>query len=559
MPVDHAQLSQICAAAKTLAFSTFDSICVAPNSRLRNLLKQHIHDRAHALQQQNMEVSRVLTHRDTLARWNQLKEECGTSVAALESIVAIASTVSLSDQGPGVWEGLGRCTIDVILPEVIAMARQFDFETSRAHAIERDSLHADISYAQTQTQAAVHKVQELQDCNNELVQHRDRLIDEKVNLEELCSAVKAQLEAKSREMQSLQLSSDSAKEILLQQLDASLQKNTSYAAQVHMLESDVRAAKERESDLQSCLQTLHDDHREKEEQLSAQMNAASAALEALSSDHQQARVREEDLRVECAVLKERLQHASDAAAADLASIQQQLETAASKARDAVKSRDAFEATIFQREQEHSEALRALMIESAQREAALESKLFQQTQLDASNRQQLQDMAQQSLEFERKLKELETLHQLLVQEHLTLSQVHEKTKAELESVKLANEEFRIQHDQKMQLLLHESSQNQQRLHDLQQSLQKEQSLGQDAILAGTEVLQELARLKLEMCTLLCPRHSSTTDTLTLYFAEKMRPMKRGLHPRNHQVVRRRNPKVPCLFLQGRFDFVFDVVL
>jgi hypothetical protein len=50
---------------------------------------------------------------------------------------------------------------------------------------------------------------------------------------------------------------------------------------------------------------------------------------------------------------------------------------------------------------------------------------------------------------------------------------------------------------MQLLLQQSAQNQERLHDLQKSLQKEQSLGQDAILAGSEVLQELARLKLQM--------------------------------------------------------------
>jgi hypothetical protein len=37
----------------------------------------------------------------------------------------------------------------------------------------------------------------------------------------------------------LQVSSDSAKEILLQQLDESLQKNTSYAAQVLEVTHDV--------------------------------------------------------------------------------------------------------------------------------------------------------------------------------------------------------------------------------------------------------------------------------------------------------------------------------
>ncbi len=494
MPVSHAQLLQKCAAAKAIAFATFDSICVAPNSRLRDLLKQHIHDRTHALRDQNLEVSQILTHRCALAQWNQFKTECPTSVAALEAVVALTSTVSLSDQGPGVWEGLGRCTIDVILPEVIAMTRQFDFETNRAHAVQCDALLL-------QTQEAVHKVQELQDSSDELRQHRDRLIAEKADLEESLAARKAELEIRSRELQSLRVSTDSAKETLLQQLDDSFQKNTSHAAQVHMLEADLRAAKERETDLKSSLDSLNNDHREKAEQHLVQLNAARAALENLSSDHQQSRSREEDFRVECAVLKERLQHASDASAADLASMQQQLIAAVTKARDAAASREVLEAAISEREKEHSEALRVIMIQSSQRETALEGKLFQMTQLEASGRQQMQEIIDRSAELEQKLSQklslVEATHQQLVQENLILSHTHSRTLAELEALKHANEEVKLQHDRKMQLLLQESTQNQQRLHELQQSLQKEQSIGQDAILAGTEVLQELARLKLEM--------------------------------------------------------------
>ncbi len=490
MPVSHAQLLQICAAAKTIAFATFDSICVAPNSRLRDLLKQHIHDRTHALRDQNLEVSQILTHRYALAQWNQFKQECPTTVAALEAVVALASTVSLSDQGPGVWEGLGRCTIDVILPEMIAMTRQFDFETNRAHTAQRDALLL-------QTQGAGHQVQELQDSIKELREHRDRLIAEKADIEESHAAIKAELEIRSRELQSLRVSSDSAKETLLQQLDDSFHKNTSYAAQVHMLQTDLRAAMERESDLQSCLETLNNDYREKEEQHLAQLNATRAALETISGDHRQTRSREEDLRVECAVLKERLQHASDASAADLASIQQQLKAAVTKARDAATSRDVLEAAMSEREQEHSEALRVITIHSSQRETALEGKLFQMTQLEASSRQQMQEIIDRSAELSQKLSRVEAAHQHLVQENSILSQTHEKTLAELEAVKHANEEVKSQHDHKMQLLLQESTQNQQQLLELQQSLQKEHSLGQDAILAGTEVLQELARLKLEM--------------------------------------------------------------
>ncbi len=93
-----------------MALSTFDSICVVPNSRLRNLLKQHINDRTHALREQNLEVSRILAHRDALSRWHQLKDQFTTTVAALEAVIGIGTSVSMSDQGPGVWEGLGQFT-----------------------------------------------------------------------------------------------------------------------------------------------------------------------------------------------------------------------------------------------------------------------------------------------------------------------------------------------------------------------------------------------------------------------------------------------------------------
>ncbi len=118
-------------------------------------------------------------------------------------------------------------------------------------------------------------------------------------------------------------------------------------------------------------------------------------------------------------------------------------------------------------------------------------------MDASNRQQLQDKTDRGLELERKLQDIESLHLMLMREHSSLVQVHEATRTELDILKRANEELKPQHDHKMQLLLQESTQNQQQLHELQQSLQREQIIGHDAILAGTEVLQELARLKLEM--------------------------------------------------------------
>jgi hypothetical protein len=549
MPVDHAQLLQVCAAAKRIAFSTFDSICVSPNSRLRNLLKQHIHDRTHALREQNMEVSRSLAHREMLLQWNKMKDQCPTCVSALETVATLSSCVSLSGQGPGVWEGLGQCMIDVILPEVITMSRQFDFESSQARAVENGNLLKDMSICQMQSQELGHKVQQLQDSNNDLVQLRDRLSAEKAAIEELCAAAKTDLENKSRELQSLQVSSNSAKETFLQQLDASLKKNTSYAAQLHMLETDVQAAKARESDLQSSLQTLHDEHRDKEHQLLQQLEAAGCALEAESGHRQQARSREEDLKVECTVLKERLQNASDAAAADVASLQSQLSHAIGKARDAENSRDLLEASTAQREQQHSEEMRALMIESARKENALESKLFQQSQDHASIQQQLQEMTDKFLEMERRRSDSEALHQQLVQEHLSLNQLYSTTRAELERLSHVHQEIRSQHDQKMELLLQESSHNQQQLQELQQTLRKEQSVGQDAILAGTEVLQELARLKLQM--LVAPSSSvfSCCAVMMMNFAERTRLTRRGLRAAKLLVARRPSQRVRCPFLQG----------
>ena len=497
MPVDHAQLQQICATAKKLAFSAFDSICVAPNSRLRNLLKQHIHDRTHALREQNLEVSRSLAHLDALAEWNQMKLQHTTCISALEAVIALSSSVSLSDHGPGVWEGLGHCTADVILPEVIAIARKFDFENSQARALERDALLSDLSASQMQCREAAHKAERLESANSELQQQRACLIAEKAAIEESLTTVKGDLESKSRELQSLQVSSDSAKETLLQQLDVSFQKNTSYAAQVHMLETDVRAGVERQSGLQASIQQLHDDFHEREIQLVAQVDASSSALEMASKEREQARSREEDLRVECAVLKERLQNASEAAAADLVSSQQQLETTRGKVQDLSASRDLLEAALSQREQEHSEAIRLLMIESSQKESALESKIFQQAQSKAGFRQQLQEAHANSLELERKLRESDTANQQLMHQFMTLSQAHASTQAQLESVQHAHDELKAQSSGKMQHLLQESTLNQQQLHELQLSLQMEQSRGQDAILAGTEVLQELARLKLQM--------------------------------------------------------------
>ena len=128
-----------------------------------------------------------------------------------------------------------------------------------------------------------------------------------------------------------------------------------------MLETDVKAGEERQSGLQASIQQLHDDFREREIQLVAQVDASSSALEMASKEREQARSREEDLRVECAVLKERLQNASEAAAADLVSSQQQLETTRGKVQDLSASRDLLEAALSQREQEHSEAMRWLMI------------------------------------------------------------------------------------------------------------------------------------------------------------------------------------------------------
>ena len=86
---------------------------------------------------------------------------------------------------------------------------------------------------------------------------------------------------------------------LQQQLDAALQMNTSCTQQLHMLETDLRAAKEREAQLQSAMQELHDNYRDKEVKLAAQVDAAAAAFEAASTDRLQARSREEDMRVEC--------------------------------------------------------------------------------------------------------------------------------------------------------------------------------------------------------------------------------------------------------------------
>lgn len=497
MPVEHAQLLQICAAAKRAAFSTFDSICVAPNSRLRNLLKQHIHDRTHALREQNLDVSRSLAHRDMILQWNAMKDQCSTCVSALETVVTLSTCVSLSAHGPGVWEGLGNCMMDVILPEVISMSRKFDFDNNQERASERDSFIKDISMCRMQNQELGHKVQQLQESNDELVQQRDRWKAEKAAIEESFEAIKVDLEKKTRELQSLQVSSDSAKETLLQQLDVSLKKNTSYAAQVHMLETDVQASNAREAELQSSMKELHEKYRDSEQELKAQLEAARVALEATSGDRQQARLREEDMKVECAVLKERLQHASDAATADLASLQEQLDSAVGKARDAVKSRELVMATMSQQEQQHSEEMRALLIESSQKESALESKLFQLMQMDASIRQQLQEMTDRCSEAEMRLRESEASHQLLVQQHLSLKEVHSNTRAELERFSRDQQEIKSQHDQKMQLLLQESAHNQQQLYELQRTLQKEKCVGQDAILAGTEVLQELARLKLQI--------------------------------------------------------------
>jgi hypothetical protein len=242
------------------------------------------------------------------------------------------------------------------------------------------------------------------------------------------------------------------------------------------------------------MKMLHDEFRDKEASLTAQVDAA---VEAASRDRLHARSREEDMRVECAIAKERLQHATDAAAADLALLQQQLEAAIIKARDAAQSRDVAEEALSQREQQHADALRLMTIESSQNVNALESKLFQQAQLHASIQQQLHDSISNREALETRLREVESLHHNLMQQHAGVAQAYASARAELESLHHANEEIKAQHDQKMELLLQQSAQNQERLHDLQASLQKEQSLGQDAILAGSEVLQELMRLKLQM--------------------------------------------------------------
>jgi hypothetical protein len=384
--------------------------------------------------------------------------------------------------------------MDMILPDVIALARQADYERSQAHAAEKEALLREIAEARAECQDAVHKIQELQDSNEELALHRDRLAEEKIAAERLLAAAKDDLEIKSRDIQNLQASSDSARSSMQQQLDASLQTNMLCSQQAQMLETDLRAAKEREAELQSAMQTLHDEFRDKEASLTAQVDAA---VEAASRDRLHARSREEDMRVECAIANERLQHASEAAAADLALLQQQLETAVSKARDAAKSRDVVEEALAQREQQHADAMRLLTIESSQNINALESKLFQQAQLHASIQQELHDSISNREALETRLREVEALHHNLIQQHSGVTQAYSSARAELESLHHANEEIKAQHDQKMQLLLQQSAQNQERLHDLQKSLQKEQSLGQDAILAGSEVLQELTRLKLQM--------------------------------------------------------------
>jgi len=560
MPVDHVQLQQTCAAAKKIAFTTFDSICIAPNSRLRSLLKQHIHDRTHALREQNLEVSRSLAHRDALAEWTQMKADCCTCAAALQCVIALTSSVSSSNRGPGVWEGVGRCTADVILPDVIAIARTCDFESSQAHALERDALLRDVSAARMQGQEAVHKVEALQVANDELQQQRARLIAEKAAVEEAFAALKDDLDFKSRELQSLRVSSDSAKETLLLQLDALLQKNTSYAAQVHMLETDVRAGKERECGLQASMQQLQKDFRERETQLVAQVDAAAASLDAASDERGHARVREEEFRVECTLLKQRLQNASEAAAADVALMQQQLKTARDKVISLGASRNALEAALSQREQEHSDAIRSLTTEFSQKEAALESRIFQQSQLDVGVRQQLQEARANCLELEKQLRQSNASHQQLMQSHTALVQVHGSVQAQLESVQHAHDELKAQANSKMQQLLQDSTLNQQELHELQLSLQQEQSRGQDAILAGTEVLHELARLKLQMCGP-CSLQSHCDAAglflligkLLIRFAERTRRTTRKSPLQRLPGAKRANPRALCRCLPGNFAF------
>jgi hypothetical protein len=96
-------------------------------------------------------------------------------------------------------------------------------------------------------------------------------------------------------------------------------------------------------------------------------------------------------------------------------------------------------------------------------------------------------------------------------------------------------------------LKESAQNQQQLHELQQTLRKEQSVGQDAILAGTEVLQELARLKLQMSDNFV---ISCFVVLIIIFAERMRLMRRG--SREAKLLlggRRESQRAHCPYLRG----------
>jgi hypothetical protein len=68
-----------------------------------------------------------------------------------------------------------------------------------------------------QCQEAVHKAERLESANSELQQQRACLIAEKAAIEESLTTMKGDLESKSRELQSLRVSSDSAKETLLQQ------------------------------------------------------------------------------------------------------------------------------------------------------------------------------------------------------------------------------------------------------------------------------------------------------------------------------------------------------
>jgi hypothetical protein len=497
MPVDNTELQHICSVAKKNAFSVFDSTCVAPNTRLRNLLKCHIHDRTHALREQNFEVSRSVALRETQIQWRQMKDTCSTSISALDAAASLIVGVGTSSRGPGVWQGVGQCVADTILPDIIALTRVFEFEAHEARAFERDAWLKDVASAQMQLQSANQQVESLCAANDELTRKCERLMNEKRVLEECCSDLKDEVESKSRELQSLKLSSDSAKEALLQQLNITLQENTTYVARVHMLEVDIEAAKQRESELLASMKLLHVDYREKEAQLLDQIQSANTRLTAASDDRQQARLGEENLRIECAVLSQRLQHVSEAAASDSALLQQQLDDAMSKVREAITARDLLETSISRREEEHSCAMRVLTMESHEKESALANRLLEQAQADSSLRQQLQLKSDRCIELEAQLRECKASNEQLVQQGSTLAQVHSRTCAELDNMRRVHEEAASNNNSKMQLLLQESEQNQLRLHELQQSLRRERSAGQDAILAGTEVLDELARLKLQM--------------------------------------------------------------